>query len=122
MKSLFWVFVGGGTGSLLRYGLDIGLNRAGSWAFPGTLAANVLACGVLGLWMAMGKTLAPEYRWLIATGFCGGLSTFSTWAKEGYSLGQNGQLGLGILYLALSLVLGLAALWAGQWLGQRWQG
>jgi CrcB protein len=80
------VAAGGGLGSLLRFGLD---RWIGAWPPLGTLAANVLACFLLGLLLYeahLADRLSPETRLLLGTGFCGSLSTYSTFAAETASL------------------------------------
>jgi len=105
------VFLGGGFGSLARYGLARWAIDAGREILWGTLAANVLACLLLG-YLAYGasqETYSPTTRLLLATGFCGGFSTFSTFSLEAFSLLQSGRIGLALLYVGLSILLGLAA-------------
>jgi CrcB protein len=108
------VFIGGGVGSLLRYGLSrwLGTSEAG---FPlGTLTANVLACVVLGLaWHVFAQRvgLPPALKTLVLVGFCGGFSTFSTFSFETLRLMQAGQIGLAALYVLASLGSCLLLLW-----------
>ncbi len=109
------VFAGGGLGSALRYGLGKWAVGAGREALWGTLLVNVIACALLG-WLAAETQragLSPNVRLLLATGFCGGLSTFSTFSLEAVALVQEGRTGAALLYVGLSLVLGFGALaWA----------
>lgn len=89
-----WVFVGGGLGSLLRYALSQ-LNGKYIPQLPiGTLLANVLATALLA-WVMYSQhhqaaTWQPTLRLLLATGFCGGFSTFSTFGYETHQLLQQG--------------------------------
>lgn len=110
----FYVFIGGGLGSLCRFGLAQWLNRPGGYPL-GTLAANGLSCILLGMLVAwVGKQwLAPEFRWLLVTGFCGGFSTFSTFSNEGIQMLKAQQWGMFTLYFTLSLVTGLLGIMAG---------
>jgi len=106
------IFIGGGLGSMARYGLARWAISAGREIMWGTLAANVLACLLLG-YLAYGasqESYSPTTRLLLATGFCGGFSTFSTFSLEAFSLLQSGRAGLAVLYLFLSLLLGFAAI------------
>ena len=97
---------------MARYGLSRWAISAGKEIMWGTLGANVLACLLLG-YLAYGasqESYSPTTRLLLATGFCGGFSTFSTFSLEAFSLLQSGRTGLAALYVGLSLVLGLGAI------------
>ncbi|MBL7829148.1 MAG: fluoride efflux transporter CrcB [Saprospiraceae bacterium] len=92
MHHLVLVFFGGGFGSLCRWGLGL-LLQPWQHKFPwATLAANGLACLVLGalLGLQFGGDLSTERRLLLATGFCGGFSTFSTFTAETFLAFQSG--------------------------------
>ena len=109
------VFVGGGVGSLARYGLARWLPPAelahGEVPWH-TLAANLLACAVLaaGVVLVSRGTLGKEQQLLVLTGFCGGFSTFSTFALETLTLGEEGHYTAAAVYLGLSVVGGVAVL------------
>ena len=109
------VFLGGGVGSICRYGLAV---LAQPWAmrFPwATLVANALACLVLGLVLGWHQQalLSDQRRLLLATGFCGGFSTFSTFTAESLRLFQQGQSTLAYVNVVLSLTLSLGCLLLG---------
>ena len=109
------VFIGGGAGSMLRYYLSQRLNFDGTGyiIFPyGTIISNVISCFILGLLVQkqFSQDLPENYKLLLATGFCGGFSTFSTFAYEIYIYLHNDQLVAGLGYTCLSLVLGMVAL------------
>jgi CrcB protein len=109
MTNLLWVFLGGGLGSIARYGIG-DLLKSQSLVFPwGTLLANAVSCIILGYLLAYNlKTpLSPSYRLLLMTGFCGGFSTFSTFSSETYLLLQDGKYNLALAYVAGSLIVGL---------------
>jgi fluoride exporter len=94
-KGIIAVSVGGGSGALLRWWLGLTLNQYFPAIPPGTLAANLLGGYVVGAAMAFFGTytaLAPEWRLLVITGFCGGLTTFSTFSGEVVTLMQQGRL------------------------------
>ena len=112
---LLLIFIGGGLGSLCRYGIGQLLPYSG--AFPwATFCINLLACFVLGFvlgWIsrqAPDAPLANNMKWLLATGFCGGFSTFSTFSNETLTMIKAGQWVLAGVYVGLSIVLGLLAL------------
>lgn len=99
------VFLGGGLGSLVRYGLNLAL---ADWhqKFPvATLLANALACFVLGFIFGLGAQLTGNKRLLWATGFCGGFSTFSTFTGETLQLFEAGSLAGAVLNVVLNLFI-----------------
>jgi len=101
------VFIGGGLGSLFRYGIGLAVQPLlpkFPWA---TLVANGLACVVLGavLGLQFQGNISDERRLLIATGFCGGFSTFSTFTAETWELFQSGQYGAAAVNVAGSLTV-----------------
>lgn len=122
MTAIVAIFIGGGTGSLARYGLSrwLGTSEAG---FPlGTLAANFLACVVLGFLggLLLQKVQMSEgLRQGIGVGFCGGFSTFSTFSNESLNLFGGAKPLIGMAYIAASLVFCLLGIWLGQALGKQ---
>ncbi len=113
MKAALLIFAGGGLGSLMRYFLGKWITGLHQLNFPlGTLAANVVACFVLGLVVGYSdqrQLLSPDGRIFWAIGFCGGFSTFSTFSYETLQLFQQQALASGLLYVAVSVVLCLLA-------------
>ncbi len=109
------VFFGGGIGSMCRYGLTL-ITQPWQLRFPwATLLANALACLILGLvlgWHQQG-VLSDQRRLLLATGFCGGFSTFSTFTAESWRLFQQGQTTTACVNVGLSLLLSLGCLLLG---------
>lgn len=90
--------------------------------FPwGTLSVNIVGSFTIGLFAALvqhGKLWAtPTTRHFVMTGFCGGFTTFSIFSLETLSLLQRGDWRLASLYVASSIVLWLAAVWLGHWIG-----
>lgn len=108
--AVVYVFLGGGLGSIVRYYLSIlNADKIGtSWPL-GTLLANLASCFILGILMqkVFNNQIHPSATLLLATGFCGGFSTFSTFSYELYLFFQKGELLPGIIYVGLSLVLGI---------------
>jgi CrcB protein len=109
------VFIGGGLGSISRYGLALLI-----WPIQGkfpwaTFAANAFACLLLGYWMGLhtGGSLTEQRRLLLTTGFCGGFSTFSTFTAESFRLWQDGRQTEAFAYVAGSLTICLVCLFLG---------
>ena len=110
-----YVFIGGGLGAVTRYGLSL-LIAPSSKGFPyQTLAANVVSSFILGYLMAhfVGKDYTTQTKLLLATGFCGGFSTFSTFSAETFQLINNNQVMMALSYITVSIVLCLLAIWMG---------
>ena len=104
LKMIIAISVGASAGSLLRWFLGVKLNSFLPQIPPGTLAANLIGAYVVGLAIAFfadAPNLAPEWRLLIITGFCGGLTTFSTFSAEIVALLQQGDIAR--MALAVSL-------------------
>ena len=117
MNALF-VFLGGGTGSVLRYLAELWI---GSTAFPwATFAVNAvgsLAIGLFGGWASRfgwGEAL----RLSLTVGLCGGFTTFSTFSKDSLSLIEGNSYGLFALCAAGSVAFGISATALGFWLAK----
>jgi len=110
------VGIGAALGALLRWQLSERLNRLFSEIPPGTLAANIIGGYIVGLalaFFAQREDLPVEWRLLIVTGFCGGLTTFSTFSSEIVSLLQQGRFGVAASGIALHVTSSLIATLAG---------
>ena len=118
------VAVGGAVGALTRWMLSYQLNAYFPAIPPGTLASNILGGYIVGFaiaFFAARPDIAPEWRLLIITGFCGGLTTFSTFSAEVVTLMQQGELvKMGIamaLHLAGSLAATILGIATWSWIG-----
>ncbi len=108
------VFIGGGIGSVLRYGLSLAFRHLELTSFPiATLAANVLSCLLLG-WLVFrfSWTEQPTLAALLIVGVCGGFSTFSTFSLETLQLMRSGQTLWAIINVALSIAVCIIILFA----------
>jgi fluoride exporter len=106
----------GGAGAIARFLLDGAVSSRLGRTFPfGTLAVNISGAFLLGV-LAGAEVAGDAYR-LAATGLLGAFTTFSTWALESHRLGEDGELQRGALNFAVSLALGIAAVWIGRGLG-----
>jgi fluoride exporter len=122
-RSFIAVSVGGVLGCLLRWCLAMFLNRYLPAIPPGTLAANLIGCYIIGIALAIFTAyphFAPEWRLLVTTGFCGGLTTFSTFSAEVVLLLQSGRtvwaLGAVAAHLFGSLLMTFAGIATVTWL------
>lgn len=94
-KPALTVIIGGSLGCLLRWQLGLRLNYLFPSLPPGTLAANIVGCYIIGLAVAIFASLPsldPAWRLFVITGFCGGLTTFSTFSAEVVSRLQEDQI------------------------------
>ena len=118
MRQLFFVFIGGGLGSVLRYIIGRYLNQTGS-GFPlGTFTANILGSLLIGIIIglaAKNNTLSQNQTLLLATGFCGGFTTFSTFAYENHVLFKSGDFTSFALYTFASFIVAFLAVFAGMY-------
>lgn len=100
------VGIGAACGAWLRWGLGALLNAVYPAIPMGTLAANLIGGYLIGLalaWFAQHPGLAPEWRLLLVTGFLGGLTTFSTFSAEVFTLLTRTQYTLAVAVMALHL-------------------
>lgn len=122
LKEMLYVGLGGGAGSILRFLTSkiVAKYAHDYFLFLGTFAANIIGCfliGVLSGWMLTNQPDNQPFRLLFIVGFCGGYTTFSTFAFENLRLLELGQWTLLLGYTLFSVVLGIFAAWAGMKIG-----
>jgi CrcB protein len=122
LKSIISIFIGAGIGALLRWWLGLTLNSYFPSIPLGTLASNLIGCYIIGVAVAFFASFsgfAPEWRLFVITGFCGGLTTFSTFSAEIVALLQQGQssaaFGAAVLHLAGSILMTFAGIGTVVW-------
>ncbi|HZP15778.1 MAG TPA: fluoride efflux transporter CrcB [Nocardioides sp.] len=110
------VLLGGAIGSTLRYVADLVVQTRHSSRMPwGTFTVNVVGSFVLGMIAASWASGGTAYA-LWGTGFCGGLTTFSTFSFESVRLSEGGAVRVAVANVVLSLAAGFAAVCLGWWL------
>ena len=116
MKAFLLVFLGGGLGSLLRYIIALQTNTVKS-GFPlGTFIVNIVGSLIIGIilgYALKNNTVSQNLILLIATGFCGGFTTFSTFAFENFMFLKEGDFLSFGLYTFGSIAIGLLAVFVG---------
>lgn len=122
MKELLFVFIGGGTGSVLRYLCTLFITpHAPTATFPwATLCINITGCLLIGMFSALAPRLgmSDSLRLMLTVGLCGGFTTFSTFANESLALLRNGNTLLFCLYTFISVALGIVAVMIGGSVGK----
>ena len=119
LQILLAVFIGGGTGSVMRWLLGMRLNPLHHAIPVGTLTANLLGAFIIGAglaWFNRMTHIDPMWKLLITTGFCGGLTTFSTFSAEVVFLMQDGRFGWALLNVAVNLLGSFAMTAAAMWI------
>jgi fluoride exporter len=120
MNNLLLIAIGGALGSVSRYGCQKWIYQIHPHPFPfGTFIVNISGCLVIGLIFGLsekGNVMSPEWRLFLTTGFCGGFTTFSSFSLETLSLLREGEHTFALLYILLSVVLGLLAVYLGAYL------
>lgn len=111
------VFLGGGIGAMLRHGVNVAAARALGTNFPfGTLTVNVtgsLVMGLLAAYFGFKSGASQHWRLFLTTGILGGYTTFSAFSLDVAVLYERGELGLAFLYVLLSVLVSIAALFGG---------
>lgn len=116
MRTLLIIGTGGFIGSVFRYLVSRSVQEKFETAFPfGTLSVNILGCFLIGVilsWSERGGITA-DWRMFLATGICGGFTTFSAFSNETLALMRDGQWMYAGAYVVISILSGLAATFAG---------
>jgi len=121
MKQLLLVFFGGGIGSMLRYLISRAFNTQFHHFFLGTFLVNIIGCLLIGIILGIsvkGTYLSENQTLLLASGFCGGFTTFSTFAYEKHSLLGSGEFIHFVIYTSASIAVGIFAIALGLWLSK----
>lgn len=114
LKNFLIVGLGGAIGSMLRYGTYL--------LFPvkdfplATLTVNIIGSFIIGLVIALGikdESFLNNWKLFLATGICGGFTTFSAFSAENIAMLQNGKITSALLYISASIVAGIIAAWLG---------
>lgn len=120
LTNLIYVAIGGAAGASLRYVTGLGVTRLFGHGFPlGVIAVNILGSFLMGAFVVLAAQrslthLSP----LVMTGFLGGFTTFSAFSLEAVTLFERGQTGAAALYVMISVVGSIAALFAGLWMAR----
>ena len=116
-KNVLFVAAGGAVGSVLRYLIATNIHKSyPNFAPYGTFIVNVAGCLLIGLlmgWVAAQKLMSPQLQLLLIAGFCGSFTTFSTFAHEANLLAMQQKPLQTLLYIALSVIVGMGLAYVG---------
>jgi len=124
MNMVLLAAAGGALGSSARYLVNVGAGRLFGMGFPwGTMTVNIVGCFIMGVLVGWGalRGMTNEARVFLATGILGGFTTFSAFSADFAALVERKNFGLSVLYVTGSVVLSLAAVFAGLYLVRLWQ-
>ncbi len=123
LKNVLLVALGGAVGSALRFLIQETLHKNIQGFAPyGTFAVNMIGCFLIGLffgWLEQEKYLSDSANILLISGFCGGFTTFSTFAMQGQGALLDNRPMQALTYIILSVVLGLILAYAGLKLSEK---
>ena len=117
LRHVLWVACGGAAGSVLRYLVSRWMPATFPW---GTLTVNIVGSLLIGVLVGLAskEMLSTEMRLLLVTGFCGGFTTFSTFANESYGMLDSGHILTAACYIGTSIFGGILAVYIGLQLGR----
>ncbi len=122
MKNLLFVMLGGGFGSGFRYLVAMFVKRQTETSFPlATFIINISGSLLIGIILghySKDNNQNEQLKLLLATGFCGGFTTFSAFTAENLNLIQTNQTGTALIYIGFSLFVGIIAVWLGMMIGK----
>jgi len=117
VKQALLVFIGGGLGSMIRFGISKVFNNPEN-SFPiGTFGVNVIGSFLIGLFIGLAvkhsSSINTNTLLFLSTGFCGGFTTFSAFAQENYALLKAGDFTSFLIYTTASIFIGILAVFIG---------
>ena len=120
LKSMFLAGMGGFVGTCLRFLVG----RLCATYFPsfwptGTMIDHMDGCLIIGILCGLAQRtnlISTELNVLLLAGFCGGFTTFSSFSNETFQMIQSRGVSTALLYVLLSVVLGIGFVWLGRWL------
>jgi len=117
LKTIAAIAMGGSLGAVSRYYISVLAAQKLGAGFPyGTLIVNITGCFIIGCFMVLATerlAISPYWRLFVATGFLGGLTTFSSFGYETLKLVEEAQIALAFWNVLLNMIAGLAATWLG---------
>lgn len=117
IRAMILVGIGGGLGSIFRYLTSVIVAKNFQTTFPfATFTVNIFGCLIIGILLGLFEQQQlsnPDLKFLFITGFCGGYTTFSAFASENINLFQSNNSLTAFLYIAISILVSLFAVWLG---------
>ena len=118
LKQIILVGLGGAVGSILRFLTGEITSRYYGMVFPlATFVINIVGCFCIGLFVGL-IPVNSNLRFLLIAGFCGGFTTFSTFARETVDIMATDQMFMALLYVLASCIVGVLAVWLGMYVAK----